>query len=76
MPSTSVPLPIVTAADLWLGLILLSPVLIVIATATVVLVVDLIITDWLAPPADVDFRAGPDGVDRRDGPALGGRLRR
>jgi NADH-quinone oxidoreductase subunit N len=48
MPSTSVPLPIVTAADLWLGIILLSPVLIVILTAIVVLIVDLIITDWVS----------------------------
>src|SRR5438132_11466806 len=45
---TSVPLPIVTPADLWLGLVLLAPVLIVILTATVVLLIDLIITDWLS----------------------------
>jgi NADH-quinone oxidoreductase subunit N len=45
---TSVPLPDVTPQDLLLGLTLLSPVLIVIVTAIVVLLVDLIITDWLS----------------------------
>jgi NADH-quinone oxidoreductase subunit N len=45
---TTVPLPIVTPADLWLGVLLLSPILIVILTAIVVLVIDLIITDWLS----------------------------
>ena len=44
---TSVPLPTLTPADLWLGVILLSPVLIVILTAIVVLISDLIVTDWL-----------------------------
>jgi NADH-quinone oxidoreductase subunit N len=43
-----VPLPIVTPQDLVLGLILLSPVLIVVATAIVVLLLDLIVTDWLS----------------------------
>src|SRR3954454_13787623 len=46
--STGVPLPNLTAADLWLGLALLSPVLIVIVTAIVVLIIDLIITDWVS----------------------------
>jgi NADH-quinone oxidoreductase subunit N len=44
----SVPLPIVTPQDLALGLTLLAPVLIVIITGIVVLLVDLIITDWLS----------------------------
>ncbi|MBV9133362.1 MAG: NADH-quinone oxidoreductase subunit N [Chloroflexi bacterium] len=46
--SQGVPLPSLTAADLGLGVILLSPVLIVILTGIVVLLVDLIITDWLS----------------------------
>ncbi|HEV7663554.1 MAG TPA: NADH-quinone oxidoreductase subunit N [Chloroflexota bacterium] len=45
---TSLPLPNVTPEDLLLGLTLLAPVLVVIATAIVVLVIDLIITDWLS----------------------------
>src|SRR5215510_6927949 len=44
---TSVPLPTVTPADLWLGVLLLSPVLIVVFTAIVVLISDLVATDWL-----------------------------
>ena len=46
--SQSVPLPILTPADLGLGLTLLAPVLIVVVTGIVVLLVDLIITDWLS----------------------------
>src|SRR3981081_846940 len=45
---TSVPLPTVTGADLVFGLILLAPVLVVILTAIVVLLIDLVITDWLS----------------------------
>ena len=49
MPTTtSVPLPIVTGDDLLLGLRLLAPVIAVILTAVVVLLIDLIITDWLS----------------------------
>src|SRR6266568_1066282 len=48
MPPTSVPLPIVTPQDLALGLTLLAPVLVVIVTALVVLLIDLVITDWLS----------------------------
>src|ERR671939_1820094 len=49
MPQTqSVPLPILTPQDLGLGLTLLAPVLIVVGTGIVVLLVDLIITDWLS----------------------------
>src|SRR5690242_18952704 len=44
----SVPLPIVTPQDLALGLTLLAPVLVVVLTGIVVLLVDLIITDWLS----------------------------
>ena len=44
----SVPLPILTPQDLALGLTLLAPVLIVVVTGIVVLLVDLIITDWLS----------------------------
>ncbi|MDQ3808924.1 MAG: NADH-quinone oxidoreductase subunit N [Chloroflexota bacterium] len=47
MPS-SVPLPVVTGGDLLFGLTLLAPVLAVVATAVVVLLIDLIITDWLS----------------------------
>ena len=46
--SQSVPLPTVTPQDLALGLTLLAPVLIVIGTGIVVLLIDLIITDWLS----------------------------
>src|SRR5215471_18421667 len=49
MPAqTSVPLPIVTPQDLALGITLLAPVLLVILTGVVVLLADLIITDWLS----------------------------
>src|SRR6266699_764119 len=44
----SVQLPVVTAENLLLGLILLSPVLVVLLTAIIVLIVDLVITDWLS----------------------------
>src|SRR5260370_30819677 len=44
----SVPLPNVTPQDLAFGLTLLAPVLIVILTGIVVLLIDLIITDWLS----------------------------
>jgi NADH-quinone oxidoreductase subunit N len=47
MPTT-VPLPILTAADFALGLTLLAPVLAIVITAIVVLLIDLIITDWLS----------------------------
>ncbi|HTD79094.1 MAG TPA: hypothetical protein VK898_15755, partial [Chloroflexota bacterium] len=46
--SQSVPLPTVTPQDLALGLTLLAPVLIVIGTGVLVLLVDLIITDWMS----------------------------
>ncbi len=46
--SQSVPLPILTPQDLVLGVTLMLPVLIVILTGIVVLVTDLIITDWLS----------------------------
>src|SRR5947208_1043987 len=45
---TTVPLPIVTPADLGFGLTLLAPVLVVIVTGIVVLLIDLVITDWLS----------------------------
>jgi NADH-quinone oxidoreductase subunit N len=45
---TSVELPVITAENLLLGLILLSPVLVVIATGIVVLLIDLVIADWLS----------------------------
>jgi NADH-quinone oxidoreductase subunit N len=45
---TSVPLPTVTVGDLLLGLTLLAPVLVVVVTGIVVLVIDLVITDWLS----------------------------
>jgi hypothetical protein len=48
MPPTSVPLPIVTPQDLILGATLLAPVLVVLLTAIVVLIIDLVITDWLS----------------------------
>jgi NADH-quinone oxidoreductase subunit N len=44
----AVPLPTVTLADLGIGLTLLAPVLIVVASGIAVLLVDLIITDWLS----------------------------
>src|SRR5207248_11726986 len=46
--TTPVPLPTVTAADLLFGLTLLAPVLAVLLTAIVVLLIDLVITDWLS----------------------------
>jgi NADH-quinone oxidoreductase subunit N len=46
--SQSVPLPNVTPEDLAFGLTLLAPVLVVILTGVVVLLIDLIITDWLS----------------------------
>ena len=45
---TGVPLPDLTPQDLSLGLGLLAPVLVVVVTGIVVLLVDLIITDWLS----------------------------
>ena len=45
---TSVQLPVVTAENLLLGLILLSPVLVVIVTGIVVLLIDLLIAEWLS----------------------------
>src|ERR1700736_687980 len=47
MPTTA-QLPDVTADDLFFGLSLLAPVLVVIVTGIVVLLIDLIITDWLS----------------------------
>jgi NADH-quinone oxidoreductase subunit N len=46
--NTPIPLPTVTPEDLLFGLTLLAPVLVVIITAVVVLLIDLIITDWLS----------------------------
>jgi NADH-quinone oxidoreductase subunit N len=46
--TTGVPLPILTPQDLSVGLTLLAPVLVVVLTGVVVLLVDLIITDWLS----------------------------
>jgi NADH-quinone oxidoreductase subunit N len=45
---TQVALPAMSAQDLLTGLILLAPVLVVIGTAIIVLLVDLIITDWVS----------------------------
>jgi NADH-quinone oxidoreductase subunit N len=45
---TSVPLPEVTADGLVLGLILLAPILVVVLTAVVVLLIDLVVADWLS----------------------------
>jgi NADH-quinone oxidoreductase subunit N len=44
---TGVPLPLMTAEDLILGLTLLAPVLVVVITAVVVLLIDLVMADWL-----------------------------
>jgi len=44
----TLPLPAVSPQDIALGVILMSPVLIVIATGILVLLIDLIITDWLS----------------------------
>ena len=46
--NTPIALPTVTAEDLFFGLTLLAPVLVVIVTGIVVLLIDLIITDWLS----------------------------
>src|ERR671932_1129015 len=46
--NSPVPLPVLNATDYLLGVTLLLPVLIVLGTAVVVLLVDLIITDWLS----------------------------
>jgi NADH-quinone oxidoreductase subunit N len=46
--NTPIPLPIVTPEDLFFGLTLLAPVMVVIVTGIVVLLIDLIITDWLS----------------------------
>lgn len=48
MNQSPIALPDVTAQDLLLGITLLAPVLIVLATGIVVLLVDLIITDWVS----------------------------
>ncbi len=45
---TPVPIPIMTADDLMQGLILLGPVIAVVLTGVVVLIIDLIITDWIS----------------------------
>src|SRR5438105_12690325 len=45
---TSVPLPPLSAQDLATGLFLLAPVLSVVITGTLVLIIDLIITDWVS----------------------------
>src|SRR5713101_1919842 len=47
MPA-GITLPTVTPDDLLFGLALLAPVLVVVVTAVVVLLIDLIITDWLS----------------------------
>jgi NADH-quinone oxidoreductase subunit N len=47
MPN-GIPLPIVTPQDLVFGLTLLAPVLVVVVTGIVVLLIDLVITDWLS----------------------------
>ena len=46
--NTPIALPTVTADDLFFGLTLLAPVLVVIITGIVVLLIDLVITDWLS----------------------------
>ena len=46
--NTPIALPTVTADDLLFGLTLLAPVLVVIITGIVVLLIDLVITDWLS----------------------------
>ena len=46
--NTTIPLPTVTAEDLFFGLTLLAPILVVIVTGIVVLLIDLVITDWLS----------------------------
>ena len=46
--STPIALPTVTAEDLFFGLTLLAPILVVIVTGIVVLLIDLVITDWLS----------------------------
>jgi NADH-quinone oxidoreductase subunit N len=49
MPSDQVvPFPVVTPQDLALGLTLLAPVLIVVLTGIVVLIIDLVVTDWVS----------------------------
>jgi NADH-quinone oxidoreductase subunit N len=45
---TSVQLPAVTAEGLFLGLILLAPVLMVVGTGVVVLLIDIVVADWLS----------------------------
>ncbi len=45
---TSVPLPVVTADDLSLGLLLLAPILVVVLTGIVVLLIDIAVADWLS----------------------------
>ncbi len=47
-PTQGVPLPQMSTDDLLLGLTLLAPILVVIVTGVIVLLVDLIITDWLS----------------------------
>src|SRR6266508_1406962 len=47
MPTT-VPLPVMTTADFVLGLTLLAPVLAIVLSGIVVLLIDLIITDWVS----------------------------
>jgi len=46
--NTPIALPTVTAEDLFFGLTLLAPILVVIVTGIVVLLIDLVITDWLS----------------------------
>jgi len=45
---TSVPLPIITADNLILGLILLAPVLVTVGTGIVVLLIDIVVADWVS----------------------------
>jgi NADH-quinone oxidoreductase subunit N len=45
---TVIPLPTVTPDDLLFGMTLLAPVLVVVVTGVVVLLIDLVLTDWLS----------------------------
>jgi len=45
---TTVPIPVMTPEDLALGTTLLAPVLAIVITAIVVLIIDLVITDWVS----------------------------
>jgi NADH-quinone oxidoreductase subunit N len=47
-PDQSLPLPPINAQDLILGLTLLAPVIVVVVTGVLVLLIDLMVTDWLS----------------------------